>query len=299
MFSNNDENDMNKIFHLAAIVAVGFLGYKHLVHTGEGSAVEPVQTKSPATLKLVDVAKSVADYSHRGDANIARDVYRHPFETLNFFGVKSTHKVVEILPGSGWYTEILAPKLKDDGQLIAAHYPKKENDESYRTKSRVNFEDKLKLDLEVYGEVAITDFEPNGKVADITTDSDFVLTFRGLHGLENSGQLSNAFNQFNAMLKDGGKLGVVQHEAPEGSDVEVVSKLGYLPQSYVVAEAEKAGFKFVASSTINNNPKDIIIQEGIQTGVWTLPPSLRGEGDVARFKEIGESNRMTLLFVKQ
>lgn len=290
---------MTKILPLAAIVAVAFLGYKHVVHTGEGETVEAIQTKAPATLKLVDVAESVADYSHRGDANVARDVHRHPFETLNFFGVKSGHKVVEILPGSGWYTEILAPKLKDDGQLVAAHYPKKEGDDSYRTESRVDFEDKLKLDLEVYGNVAITDFNPVGKVADITKDSDFVLTFRSLHGLQNKGQLSSAFNQFNSMLKDGGKLGIVQHEAPEGSDVKDVAKLGYLPQSFVIEEAEKAGFKLLASSSINNNPKDIIIQEGVKTGVWTLPPSLRGEGDVARFKEIGESNRMTLLFVKQ
>ena len=290
---------MNKIIPLAAIIAVAFLGYKHFLHTGDEDAVEPMQAKAPATLKIVDVAKSVADYSHRGDANIARDEYRHPFETLSFFGVKSSHKVVEILPGSGWYTEILAPKLKVDGQLVAAHYPKLEGDDSYRTKARFDFEDKLKLDLDVYGEVSITDFNPMGKVAEVTKDSDYVLTFRSLHGFQNKGQLSNAFKQFNSMLKEGGKLGVVQHEAPEGSDVAKVSKLGYLPKSFVIAEAEKAGFKLVASSSINSNPKDIIVQEGIETGVWTLPPSLRGEGDVSRFKEIGESNRMTLLFVKQ
>lgn len=289
---------MNKM--LVGAVALAVAGAAYMAKVGGLATDEPQvieSKKNVPSLTLKNVASNMVDYSNRSDESTARDKYRNPFETLKFFGVKDNHKVVEILPGSGWYTEILAPKLKAEGMLVAAHYPKVEGDDSYRTRSRENYDTKLRLELDVYGDVVVTDFNLDAEPHEAMMDSDFVLTFRSLHGFENSQSLTKAFGYFNKLLKQGGKLGVVQHEAPEGSDNAVTAKQGYLTQAYVVAAAESAGFKLVDTSNVNKNEKDIIVQENIEGGVWTLPPSLRTDNK-ERFASIGESNRMTLLFEK-
>ncbi|QOL24655.1 class I SAM-dependent methyltransferase [Thalassotalea sp. LPB0316] len=240
------------------------------------------------------------DNTHRSEANQQRDQFRKPHQTLDFFGVKATDKVVEILPGGGWYTEILAPMLKDNGQLVAAHYPTT-TESKYRKRSRDNFEKKLADNKSVYGKVVVADFDPKASVDAKAQNADVVLTFRGLHGLQNGNDLAAAFAQFNAMLKQGGKLGVVQHQAPEGYDPVETAKKGYLPKSHVVAVAKAAGFELTAEGYFHNNPMDRIIADGVAGGVWTLPPSLRTETDAdkEKYQKVGESNRMTLLFTKR
>ncbi len=244
-----------------------------------------------------DGGKKEADYSHRSEANQNRDEFRQPFRTLDFFGVKPDDKVVEILPGGGWYTEILAPMLAYKGELVAAHYPKTTPSE-YRQRSRKNYETKLSDNASVYGNVVVADFNPNALVDPKTTDADVVLTFRGLHGLQNSGDLAAAFSQFNQMLKKGGALGVVQHQAPEGYDPIQSARMGYLPKSHVISVAKAAGFDLVAEAYFHNNPKDDILQNQVEGGVWNLPPSLRTDFK-EKYQDVGESNRMTLLFQKR
>lgn len=237
------------------------------------------------------------DHSHRSEKNQSRDIYRKPFKTLSFFDVEPHHKVVEIMPGGGWYSEILAPMLSEKGQFVAAHYP--EDSEGYRGRSRAGYNKKLAENPEIYGNTKVVDFDPNGTVPHGAKNADVVLTFRGLHGLQNGGDLEAAFQQFHDMLKSGGKLGVVQHQAPEGYDPVETAKKGYLPKSYVVSVAEKVGFTLSAEAYFHNNPKDTIIQDNNKVGVWALPPSLRDEENRDKLKTVGESNRMTLLFEKR
>lgn len=239
-----------------------------------------------------------ASHAHRSEANQQRDEYRKPYQTLAFFGIKPEHKVVEIMPGGGWYTEILAPMLSEKGSLVAAHYPADSTVE-YRRNARKNYEKKLSDNKDVYGNVVVADFDPKGDVDKATTNADAVLVFRGLHGLQNGKDLAASFVQFAAMLKQGGALGIVQHQAPEGYDPIETAKKGYLPKSYVISVAQAAGFELVSEAYFHNNPKDRIIQDGIEGGVWTLPPSLSGDTDKEKYRKVGESNRMTLLFKKR
>lgn len=254
----------------------------------------------PMAATADDHGKKAFDNSHRSEANQKRDEFRKPHQTLAFFGIKGHHKVVEIMPGGGWYTEILAPMLKDNGQLVAAHYPLTTKSK-YRKRSRENFDKKLADNKGVYGSVVVADYDPKAAVDSKTMEADYVLTFRGLHGLQNGNNLATAFGQFNQMLKKGGKLGVVQHQAPEGYDAVETSKKGYLPKSHVVAVAKAAGFDLIAEGYFHNNPMDRIIADGVAGGVWTLPPMLRAKTDEEKekYKKVGESNRMTLLFQKR
>ncbi|MCU7555916.1 methyltransferase [Alteromonas sp. ASW11-19] len=252
---------------------------------------------SPLAMADDHSTHTTVDHSHRSEANQQRDEFRQPYRTLAFFGVKPEHKVIEILPGGGWYTEILAPMLKEDGELIAAHYSASSPSE-YRKRSRKNFEEKMAGNDAVYGNVVIRDFDLDGDLDTTSANADMVLTFRGLHGLQNAGDLAAAFDRFNAMLKAGGKLGVVQHQAPEGYNPIHTAKKGYLPKSHVIAVARAAGFELVAEGYFHNNHKDTIIQDNVEGGVWTLPPNLNTDTDKEKYAAMGESNRMTLLFKK-
>ncbi len=229
---------------------------------------------------------------HRSAKNKARDAYRHPLETLKFFGFKSDMTVVEITPGGGWYTEILAPALKERGKLYGAHYPDTGAD-NYYSKSRKRLEKKL-ASSSVYSAVELTNFVPK-KVSELAPKgtADLVLTFRNLHNWGDSG-VKQVFKDAFVALKPGGVLGVVEHRLPHGGD-EQESK-GYVSVSKTVAHAKSAGFALEASSEINANAKDNALHP---KGVWTLPPTLRlGEKDKAKYLAIGESDRMTLKFVK-
>ena len=230
----------------------------------------------------------------REPANVARDQYRHPKETLEFFGLQPNMTVVELWPGAGWYTEVLAPVLHDQGQLIEAAIPTKGFGESDNTQKLL---DKLAADKDVYGKVQVIDFAPPGKLS-LGKDgsADMVLTFRNAHNWEGQHQLLAVFQAAFKVLKHGGVLGLTDHRAAPGKTVDQVFKSGYMPVDYIIQTAEKAGFKLAGQSEINANPKD---DRDHPKGVWTLPPTYAmGDTDKAKYAAIGESDRMTLKFVK-
>jgi predicted methyltransferase len=232
--------------------------------------------------------------SWREAANAARDQYRHPRETLEFFGLKADMTVVELWPGGGWYTEVLAPVLRDHGQLIAASVPTQGAPESDTARA---YRQKLAAAPVVYGKVKVIDFDPP-KYIDLGKEgsADMVLTFRNAHNWEGDHLLLTVFQAAFKVLKHGGVLGLTDHRAAAGKTVEQTFKSGYMPTDYIVKVAEQAGFKLAGQSEINANPKDT---KDYPKGVWTLPPTYAlGEQDKAKYAAIGESDRMTLKFVK-
>lgn len=230
---------------------------------------------------------------HRSDKNKARDEYRHPKQTLEFFGFDSSMTVVEITPGGGWYTEILAPALKGSGKLYGAHYPDTGED-NYYSNSRKRLEKKLASNA-IFSEMELTNFVPKQKSELAPAGSaDLVLTFRNLHNWKDEG-VTQVFKDAYRALKKGGVLGVVEHRLPEGGDPK--KSAGYVSQAKTIEQAKAAGFKFAGSSEVNANPQDKTIHP---KGVWTLPPRLALEDkDKEKYLAIGESDRMTLKFVKK
>lgn len=236
--------------------------------------------------------------SHRSEAHIARNQYRHPLETLRFFQVEENMTVVEIWPGAkGWYTEILAPYLKDEGKLYAAHFSA-DSKVKYFTNSLAAFKNKLANNPDIYSKVLITTLNAPTEI-DIApkNSADRVLTFRNVHNwLKQEGNGIHVFKAMYDTLKPGGILGVVEHRAAEGTTLEQMQKSGYVSESYTIALAKKAGFELLEKSEINANPKD---NKDHPKGVWTLPPSLRlGKENKDHYLSIGESDRMTLKFIK-
>lgn len=233
---------------------------------------------------------------HRSERNRARDVYRHPRETLLFFGLKPDMHVAEIWPGGGWYTEVLALVLREKGRYYAAHYHIDDNTSRYYRNSQREFVEKLAKSPDVYDKVVVTgllpphfDLAPKGAL-------DLVLTFRNVHNWTQEGFDAQMFRAFFDALKPGGVLGVVEHRAREGTTLADMKRSGYMTEAYVIKLAETAGFRLAAKSEVNANPKDT---KDHPRGVWTLPPSLRlGDAERAKYLEIGESDRMTLKFVK-
>jgi predicted methyltransferase len=231
---------------------------------------------------------------HRSAENKARDQYRHPYETLTFFGIRPDLTVVEIYPGRGWYTEILAPYLKGSGTLYAAEHP---GDPSYEAvqRSLAAFDEKVKAAPELYGEVKRTKLTEDGDIAP-PGSADLVVTFRNVHSWMGAGTEDEAFAAMFKALKPGGVLGVVQHRGNPDVKQDPKAGSGYVNEDYVIELAKKAGFELAEKSEINANPKDT---KDYPKGVWTLPPSLRlGDEDREKYLDIGESDRMTLKFVK-
>jgi predicted methyltransferase len=232
---------------------------------------------------------------HRAEKNAARDEFRHPRETLEFFGLKEGMTVVELAPGGGWYTEVLAPLLKDKGSYYAAHYSP--NGQSYYRRSLGNYLKKLGDNGEVYDNVVVTTLDPPESVVIAPPgNADLVLAFRNIHSWMGAGTLADTFVAAFEALKPGGVFGVVQHRAKDGRDQERMKETGYISEDFVIAAARSVGFELAARSEINANPKDSGDYEG---GVWELPPSLAGdESTRAERMAVGESDRMTLKFVK-
>ena len=226
----------------------------------------------------------------RSPKNIARDEYRNPAKTLTFFQIKPDMKVVELSPGGGWYTEILANYIHNPGVVIAAHFDKDSKREYFR-KSRERFEKKI-IEKSMYDNVYIVNLSSElAKEGSV----DAVLTFRNLHNWLGP-QMDLIFSNSFKALKPGGLFGIVEHRANPGTSMDDMKRSGYVTEEHAIKIAKKHGFILVAKSEINANPKDT---KDHPKGVWTLPPSLRLKDiDKDKYLSIGESDRMTLLFKK-
>ena len=235
----------------------------------------------------------------RSITNVVRDAYRNPEHTLAFFRVEPQHTVIEVWPGGGWYTEILAPYLKEEGKLIAAHFDP-ESTSNYQRQSLESFQKKLDDPRGSYDHVklAVLNYDPDTPIAE-PESADRVLTFRNVHNWLAAGmdETRLVFNKFHAALKPGGMLGVVEHQALPGTELEQMIETGYVTQQLVTELAEEAGFELVGSTPINQNPQDT---KDHPEGGWTLPPTLNlGDENRTSYLAIGESDRMTLLFRKK
>lgn len=247
---------------------------------------------------LVAKVEAAMHGDHRSDKNKARNQYRHPLGTLAFFGLEPDMTVLEIAPGGGWYTEILAPAMRDTGVYVAGSYDVEVPDQpKYRYQQHDALLNNIKELPDLYGQVKVASYSPpeSRKLWD-ENSVDMVLTFRSSHGWTRTGIVDDVYSDFFKVLKPGGVLGVVQHRGPEEGDAVEWAKKGYVPESRIIAAAEKAGFVLEAKSEVNANSKDLKDHE---RGVWRLPPSLAlKDEDRQKYLAIGESDRMTLKFVK-
>lgn len=272
------------------------LGLALAVTAPLAQAVKPADS---ASLPAPDAALQAAiDGSWRDPANTPRDKYRHPGQTLAFFGIKPDMTVVEITPGGGWYAEILAPYLRKEGRYVAAIVDPMAVAEGkgrdYQQRSKDGLAKKFAAAPAQFDKATVVGYDPKAPVFGAPGSADLVLTFRNVHNWRSAGQAEGMFKGFYEVLKPGGVLGVVEHRAK--ADVPADDKSGYVGQAQVIALAKAAGFELAGSSEVNANPRDTKDYPG---GVWTLPPSNNHpEADNARYQAIGESDRMTLRFVK-
>ena len=257
------------------------------------AAAEPPATDA-ATAAALDRALAG---DHRSEANRARDAWRHPKETLEFFGLRQDMTVMEVWPGGGgWFTEVLAPTLRDKGKLILASWDPKSESKYVQENSR-KLAAKLAERPDVYDRVTMAALQNPNELKPVPDNSvDMVLTFRNIHSWMGNDAAEEMFAAMFAALKPGGILGVTEHRAGNDQPQDPKGKSGYVRTDYAIALAKAAGFELVGESEINANPKDT---KDHPNGVWSLPPTLRG-GDVDRdkFVAIGESDRMTLKFRK-
>lgn len=246
------------------------------------------------------IAMAVAS-PQRSDTDRARDQYRHPQQTLAFFGIQPNMDVVEIWPGGGWYSDILAPLI--GGELTAAHFPatpaagSSEGIVNYFKRSRESYAAAIAAPDSAWSNITLAEFDPSQQLLTVADESaDAVLTFRNVHNWLNTDSEQVAFELFFQALKPGGILGVVEHRAAPETSRDAMRSSGYMTQAYVVELAEQAGFVLEASSEVNANSLD---NRNHPKGVWTLPPNLRlGDERREEFLAIGESDRMTLRFRK-
>ncbi|MDB6061104.1 MAG: methyltransferase [Verrucomicrobiaceae bacterium] len=275
--------------------------YRHLIAAsaivfGTWLQSAPVSAANATTASDSNL-QAILNGTWRSEQNRARDQYRHPAQTLEFFNVHGDITLIEITPGAGWFTEILAPLLHEHGTYYAAIVaPNKAppQQQAMQTQGRDKLKAKFKDDPERYSRANIIEFDPAAPSFGKPASADVVVTFRNVHNWVNSGTEAAYFRAFFNVLKPGGTLGIEDHRAKSGSALDINS--GYLPEEYVVKLATDAGFKLVARSEINANPADT---KDYPKGVWTLPPTLTlGEQDKAKYLAIGESDRFTLRFIK-
>src|SRR5690606_18628227 len=259
-------------------------------------AAEPAA--SDAAAPAADAAlQAVVAGEWRSEANRARDRYRHPLETLSFFGLAADQTVVEITPGGGWYAEILAPYLREHGRYVAAVVDPQalaEDRRDYPQRARAGLEALFAGAPAQFDHATVVAYDPAAPAFGEPGSADLVVTFRNVHNWSGAGQAPGMFEGFFEVLRPGGVLGVVEHRA--AADVDEGDRSGYVGQDQVIAMAQAAGFRLDASSEINANPADT---KDHPNGVWTLPPVGRHDpADAEKYRAIGESDRMTLRFVK-
>jgi predicted methyltransferase len=279
----------------ATIIALALAGAMAL--NSAAAADKPKQSAAPPAAKAASsTIDSVLAGSWRSDKNKARDQYRHPKQTLEFFGLKSGMTLIEISPGGGWYAEILAPLLKGHGTYIAATAtPRNPNGE--QAKDLAALKSRFHDDSAHFGEAKLVEYDSKTPNLGTPNSADLVVTFRNVHNWVMGDTAPVMFKAFFDVLKPGGTLGVVDHRAAAGAKLDdKLKKSGYLPEDYVIKLATDAGFKLEGKSELNANPKDT---KDYPEGVWTLPPTFElGDKDREKYLAIGESDRMTLKFVK-
>ena len=276
------------------------LGAAVVLPAPQAAGSKAPQTSLPTAARKALAAAVAGDW--RDAKNVARDRYRHPAETLGFFGVRPDSRVVEITPGAGgWYTEILGPYLRERGRYSAAMVDPAAVPEGRSRDSQQRTLDGLKARLAPhpaqFDRVDYRLFAPKAPVFAEPGSVDVVLTFRNVHNWVAADTAPSYFAAFYAALKPGGVLGVVDHRAKPGTDPETMKKSGYLTEALVIQLATDAGFVLEARSEVNANPKDTTDHPN---GVWTLPPTNQHDAEEdAMYRAIGESDRMTLRFRKR
>jgi predicted methyltransferase len=236
--------------------------------------------------------------THRVPGAADRDKYRHPAETLEFFGFKPTMTVIDIGPGDGWYSELLAPALAKKGHYMPTSGDPNGPADSQRTFGAQKYAAFLAKAPELYGNVTpIIIADPKApKLTNADGTVDMVLAMREAHGMKNDGLLDAWLAEIQRVLKPGGVLGIEEHRAAADADADATSKKGYLPEKWLIDHVVAAGFKLAGKSEINANKNDT---KDYAEGVWALPPSYANKDkDHDKYAAIGESDRMTLKFVK-
>jgi len=269
------------------------LGVTALLVAGALAACVSGSSRQSTAQELTSLLAS----THRAPQNRARDVYRHPKETLLFFGIRPEMTVLEVWPDpGGWYTEVLAPLLRDKGHYYAAIVASESGD-SYIEKRRADFEAKLAADPQLYDKVSVVSLPEDGSDVVPPGTLDMVLTFRNLHNWMARGSAARVFGTLYRALKPGGILGIEQHRGNPAQAQDPEAKSGYVNEEYAIKLIEAQGFRLVGKSEVNANPKDT---KDYEQGVWTLPPTYRlGDKDRDKYAAIGESDRFTMRFVKR
>lgn len=264
---------------MASLLAVGGCASQHSSRLATSTALDTI----------------LAD-SHRSDGNRARDTWRHPKETLLFFGLRPETSVVEIWPDpAGWYTEVIAPLVRDKGRYYGAVLDAAPGVAS-QEKRVSDYEAKLAATPGLYDKVTVVPFHTDGRDIVPPGSVDMVLTFRNIHNWMARGSAEKAFAAMYRALKPGGVLGVEEHRGKPGVPQDPKAKAGYVNEQYAIDLIEAQGFRLVAKSELNANPKD---PKDYEQGVWVLPPTYRlGDEDREKYAAIGESDRFTLKFVK-
>ena len=267
-----------------------------------GSAPLPSAPSASADAPVVDAAtdaklRAAIASGDRPSEEVARDKWRHPLETLEFFGLRQDMTILELWPGGGWYTSILAPLVAEKGKLVVTNMDPNGPPDEHSTQMAKQYAARLASKPNEFGRVEVRMIHPPADIA-LGADAsvDAVLTFRNFHNWVRDGIADKVLSESFRVLKPGGVFGVEEHRAAASADPSKAGDTGYVPEAFVIDRAQKAGFRFEGRSEINANPKDT---KDWPNGVWTLPPVLRqGDKDRAKYEAVGESDRMTLRFRK-